>query len=141
MGVTLKFEMKDEYLSVQITGTFSLEGTLDGFMDTLEKAAECNAAKVLVDSLALQGAPTISDMFAFGKFVSEVLNQSARSGTPPPRIALVANGSILEQSHFSGMVAKNRDVKNVRAFDNNAEALKWLQQVSQNALGLAQVGE
>lgn len=122
MGIDFRFEMRQDYLYVQIAGIFVSVDEVFKIYLKAQEAAETNAAtKVLIDCLRLKGSPTMWDYYQFGEFVAE-----HRQGNALKRMtAYVGTAPTFDKGHFGELVATNRGA-NMKAFDRMEDALKWL---------------
>jgi hypothetical protein len=83
---------------------------------------------VLIDSLAVEGAPTTVEYYQYGETIAREMRDAVISGrTQRLRIVFVADAPLLDKDHFSEVVANNRGA-NVWSFNNFEDALQWLRQ-------------
>ena len=121
MAMDLHFEMRREYLYVQVTGAFvHVDEVLKALVKVQETADSHAATKILIDCLQLKGTPNTSDYYTFGVFAAEERAKhaeriSAFVGTPPT----------FDKRHFGELVATNRGAT-MKSFDRIEDALEWL---------------
>jgi len=130
MAIDLDIQLKEEYLSVRMTGEWSLVAACDAFKKMLDAADGHGATKILVDCLQLQGRPSTLDIFHYAEFGAQELAKPAKSGQRRYlHLAYIATAPIADKEHFGALVARNRGV-DVITVDTVAEGLEWLRDQS-----------
>jgi len=128
MSVDLEFEMRQEYLYVNVTGVFAIAEACRSFSRILEAASPYGATKILVDCLQFNGNPNTLERYTYGEFIAEeVLRCQALSW----KFAYVGKPPLLDKGRFTELVANNRGIDG-KAFDNIEDALDWLGIASTN---------
>lgn len=126
MSIDSRFEVKEEYLHLWVTGVFALDEALDGLKKTIQTAVENHVTKILIDGLGYTGMPNTTDYYRIGEFIAkEVVRFAVFRGVNMLRIAFVFRAPLLDRGQFDVLVATNRGA-DVWSFDNVPDALQWL---------------
>lgn len=126
MSMSLKFEPRDGYLYIEVTGRYSIAEACRMFREGLREFARRTTRKVLIDALQVWGSPRTMDHYKYGEFVAAELAEFARkSNRMPPKLAYVASAQILDRERLAQLVASNRGAM-MASFETMAEALAWL---------------
>ena len=126
--MSLKTEIQPEagYLSVTVTGKFSLKEAEQSFLDTLEAVILHKSMKVLMDGRTVTGKPATIERFFYGKFsANSVKAYKSRGVSAATTFAYVLKVPVLDPQRFGETVAVNRGM-HVRVFDNLEAAFDWL---------------
>jgi hypothetical protein len=110
-----------------VTGDFSLEEAQRTFSEILEAVARSKVEKVLFDGRGLAGNPELMERFYYGEFVAETVGKFTADGVSrSTRFAYVLDEPVRDPGRFGENVAVNRGMV-VQTFDNDQDALEWLQ--------------
>jgi hypothetical protein len=123
MGMDQRFEMRRDYLYVQLTGDFEIDEAIRLYSIVQKEADLHGATRVLIDCLQLEGNPDITDRYRYGKFVAEQQHDNALRRS---RItAYVGLEPPFDERRFGEVVATNRSAR-IKRLDRTEDALKWL---------------
>jgi hypothetical protein len=126
MAMHLRIIPEAEFLSVVVTGEFSLEEAESTFLDIVGAVSENKSEKVLVDGRELSGDPRKIERFFYGDFAAQMYRDLIKIITSrAPVFAYVLQEPVLDPQRFGETVAKHRGML-VKAFDNLDDALGWL---------------
>jgi hypothetical protein len=72
MSLDLHFEMREQFLYVELTGVFGSVDEANRLSARVFETADLNkATKILIDCLQVKGTPRFPDYYAYGAFVAE----------------------------------------------------------------------
>ncbi|HKX99276.1 MAG TPA: hypothetical protein VJL86_06135 [Steroidobacteraceae bacterium] len=112
----------EDYLRLECSGTFTLEGASAAFERAFSLAAEAGRPAVLVDVRALTGRePTMAERYQLATTLADV--QAATR--PRIRFALIGREPMIHPERFGEIVATTRGA-DARVFTDEALALQWL---------------
>ena len=112
----------EDYLRLECSGTFTLEGALAAYERAFSLAAEAGRPAVLVDVRALTGRePTMAERYQLATTLADV--QAATR--PRIRFALIGREPMIHPERFGEIVATTRGA-DARVFTDEALALQWL---------------
>ena len=114
-----KFEVKDRYLLVTVTGRVTVSETLAIYQKACDLAAETGLNRVLVDAFAVEGDLTTMERYILGQTMAKYsLDRSIN-----PRVATIGLPPLVDG--FGTHVAANRGVTTA-TFSDRKRALSWL---------------
>ena len=125
MGISLKFEAKEEFLYCRASGAYSFEDGCSVIREVLAESAQRDATKVLVDCLQIEGRPSMVERYEMAEFLAHELIAVISAGKSPPRLAVLAKEPLVDQNRFAELVATNRGVQ-TKTVEQMEDALKWL---------------
>lgn len=126
MTITGSIQARDTYLYVEVGGTFEIKQAKQLTQNVLDTVFEYNLPKILFDARQLKGGISIMQRFEYGTFLSStLLKVFASSREIRPKMAVVADKSILDSERFVELVARNRGAV-IKVTDNIDEAYEWL---------------
>ena len=96
------------------------------FLQILEGVERHKLLKVVVDGLAITGAPTTFERFLYGEFVAEKVNALRVRTMLSPRFAYILIPPVRDPDRFGENVAVNRGML-IKTFENRNDALEWLE--------------
>ena len=112
----------EDYLRLECTGTFTLEGAIAVYERAFSLAAEAGRPGMLVDIRTLVGRePTMAERYQLAVYLAEI--QSATQ--PRIRFALLGHEPMIHPERFGEIVANTRGA-DARVFTEEALALEWL---------------
>ena len=112
----------EDYLRLECSGTFTLEGALAAYERAFSLAAEAGRPAVLVDVRTLTGRePTMAERYQLAVSLAEI--QAATQ--PRIRFALLGHEPMIHPERFGEIVATTRGA-DARVFTDEAPALRWL---------------
>ncbi len=118
MPEELKIEAIDGIVQALLSGAFNLDNTKMFFLQTLQKAREEKANKILLDVRNITTDISVLARFELGNFM-------AKQDTTGIRIAILASEKTAWPDRFLETVSRNRGV-NAKVTTEYKEALKWL---------------
>ena len=117
---------KDDYIHVDVTGTFLLSEANECSVSIFEALAEHGVHRVLVDCRKLEGEPTTMERFVLATFAALEFSKFAESGVPRgTRFSYVGHEPLVDKRRFGETVATNRGLT-VRVFTDYQQAIEWL---------------
>jgi hypothetical protein len=126
MPMFARYEMRHDYLCVEVTGEFSIAAALRQFTEMMEWISGKDVRRMLVDGRELKGNLSTLDRYEYGAFVAaEITRFSGAGKIGNLRLAYVVATSMLDKDRLVQTVARNRGVA-VVATDNMNEGLRWL---------------
>ena len=126
MNMHLSISLESGFLNVVATGKFSLSEAKHTFLQMLDAVVQHKCVKVLFDGRGLTGKPDRMERFYYGEFVARAVTEYRDRGVSTgTQFAYVLSEPVLDSGRFGETVACNRGMY-VKAFDNHAEALRWL---------------
>ena len=125
MELTLNIRDDDGLLYATYSGEFSLAEAEETFLQILESVERHKIGKVVVDGLAISGAPTTFERFMYGEFVAEKVNALRDRTMLSPRFAYILVPPVRDPDRFGENVAVNRGMS-IKTFENLDDALEWL---------------
>jgi len=119
------FLIKDNYLSVTVSGHFSLSDVKIMYTDALESLLDNKFSKLFFNAFKVKGKVTTIDRYYFGEFAA--LESLKYMGKGLKRIAVSVYGiePIIDPERFGEIVARNRGL-NLKVTTNKNEALQFL---------------
>ena len=127
MSLSIQMRAESAVLYVIATGSFSLKGALDRFVEMLEEVDRNQSRKVLADGRTVTGNPRTIERFLYGEFAANAVSRYMVEGVlrHAPQFAYVLHEPVLDPSRFAETVAVNRGMW-IKAFDNMQDARSWL---------------
>ena len=123
----LKYSLvvRDSYLSVTVSGHFSLSDVKIMYTDALESLLDNNFSKLFFNAYKVIGKVTTIDRYFFGEFAA--LESLRYMGKGLKRIAVSVYGKepIIDPERFGEIVARNRGL-NLKVTTDKNEALQFL---------------
>lgn len=118
-------KVKDSYLSVTVSGHFSLTEVKIMYIDALESLLDNNFSKLFFNAYKVKGKVTTIDRYYFGEFAA--LESLKYMGKGLKRIAVSVYGiePIIDPERFGEIVARNRGL-NLKVTTDKNEALQFL---------------
>ena len=126
MPITIRFEHQPNFLHARLEGEYQIQEAIGVLGRVFAECAAGDAHGLLLDVLALRGAPTIMDRYKISLVYAEHTHAiaMARDGRRL-RIATVGTPPMTDPTHFGEDVAINRGV-NLRVFSELDAARAWL---------------
>jgi hypothetical protein len=121
MSISLKFELREEFLHCRASGEFSFEDACMVIQEVLAESAQRGALKVLVDCLRMGGSPTMVERYAMSEFLASKVVELKRF----PRLAFLGKEPLVDPNRFGELVATNRGVQ-MKTVEQMEDALNWL---------------
>jgi len=119
------FEIKDNYLSVSVSGHFSLFHAKKIYADSLEILLDKNLSKLFFDVCKVNGKVTTMDRYYLGEFAALESIKFLEKGLQFYAVTFYGIEPIIDSERFGELVAKNRGL-NLKVTSNKNEALKFL---------------
>jgi hypothetical protein len=125
MGISLKFEQREEFLYCTASGAYSFENGCSMIRDLLAELARRGASKVLVDCLEIEGSPSMVERYGLAEFMAREQVDHLSEGKGFPRLAVLAKEPLVDPNRFSQLAATNRGVQ-TKTVEEMEDAMKWL---------------
>jgi len=119
------FTEKDNYLSVNVSGYFSLYDAKKMFTEGLEMLVENNISKILFDAYKVKGKITTMDRYDLAEYAAIEAINFILKGLSKLSVAFYGVEPIIDPERFGELVAKNRGL-NVKVTTDKKEALQFL---------------
>ena len=121
-----KIEDRESYLYVRVSDSFDLEEAKRCLTEALDTALELGIPKLLINSTAMTGSPTVWERYAIGEYIAgKNIEYYQKAGLASLQIAAVGVAPTVEPGRLSQLVARNR-AANIIVTDDMAEAMAWL---------------
>jgi len=119
------FVVKDNYLSVTVSGHFSLSDAKIMYTDALEKLVDNKLSKLFFDVYKVKGKVTTLDRYHFGEYAA--LESLKYTGKGLLKIAVSFYGiePIIDPERFGELVARNRGL-NIKVTTDKDESFQFL---------------
>ncbi len=126
MNIAGSIQTRNTYLYAEVSGTFEIKQAKQFTRKVLDILYESDLPKVFIDARQLKGDISTMQRFEYGAFLSSAIREIFASGEKiQPRLAIVADISILDRQRFVEIVARNRGTS-IKVTDNIDEAYEWL---------------
>ena len=113
------------YLRATANGTFALSAANRLFLTLLEAVAQAHAERVLLDGRGVTGVPRAMERYLYGAFVAAATARLPEGDGHAPKFAYVLTYPVMHPGKLGENTARRRGM-NVKTFDNEDDALKWL---------------
>jgi len=114
----IEIQNKGDYLLVDYSGNFTLQGAKECIDKYVEACNELNCSKVLLDTRHMTGPLGIMDRYKMGRYAIKTKVQKIRT-------AMIGTKSYVLPDRFLENVARNLGV-DVKVFLDPDEAVRWL---------------
>ena len=123
----LKYSLvvKDSYLSVTLSGHFSLSDVKIMYTDALESLLDNNFSKLFFNAYKVKGKVTTIDRYYFGEFAAFESLEYMRKGLLKIAVSIYGREPIIDPERFGEIVARNRGL-NLKVTTNKNEAFQFL---------------
>ena len=123
----LKYSLvvKDSYLSVTLSGHFSLSDVKIMYTDALESLLDNKFSKLFFNAYKVKGKVTTIDRYYFGEFAAFESLEYMRKGLLKIAVSVYGREPIIDPERFGEIVARNRGL-NLKVTTNKNEALQFL---------------
>ncbi|MFI5237230.1 MAG: hypothetical protein ACHQLA_04770 [Ignavibacteriales bacterium] len=119
------FVIKENYLSVTVSGHFSLSDAKKMYTDALETLLDKKLSKLFFDVCKVQGKVSFIDRFYLGEFAAfESLNYMGK-GLLRIAVSMYGEEPIIDPERFGEIVARNRGL-NIKVTTDKKEAFQFL---------------
>jgi len=119
------FAEKDNYLTVNVSGHFSLEVAKKMYTDALGKLVDKKISKLLFNVRKVTGKVTTMDRYYLGEFAALESIKYMRKGLQSNAVAFYGIEPIIDPERFGELVARNRGL-NLKVTSEKKEALLFL---------------
>jgi len=119
------FKVKDNYLSVTVSGHFSLSEVKRMYTDALEALLENDLSKLFLDAYKVKGEITTIQRYYFGEFTAYESLKYLEKGLKRITVSVCGNEPIIDPRRFGEIVARNRGL-NLKVTTDKNESLKFL---------------
>ena len=124
MSPTFKIDVKQKYIHVIVSGTFSLVGYKSIFDTTLSECIKNNKSIIFFDLRTAEGDISLFERYDLAVYFAKVSREHPI--TFKVKVALVGFPPIIDPNRFGETVARNRGV-NVMVTTDIDVAYRWLQ--------------
>ena len=123
----LKYSLvvKDSYLSVTLSGHFSLSDVKIMYTDALESLLDNKFSKLFFNAYKVKGKVTTIDRYYFGEFAAFESLEYMRKGLLKIAVSIYGREPIIDPERFGEIVARNRGL-NLKVTTSKNEALQFL---------------
>ena len=126
MPMSMRYEMRHDYLNVEVTGQFAHAEALRQFTEIMEWISGKDVRRILMDCRSVKGTLTTIERYEYGAFIAAEIARFAAAGrASKPRLAYVLSREMLDKDHLAQTVASNRGAV-VTTTDSMDDALRWL---------------
>jgi len=119
------FEIKDNYLSVSVSGHFSLADSMKIYTEALEILVEKNLSKLFFDVRKVKGKVSTMDRYYLGEFAALESIKYMEKGLQFYAVAFYGIEPIIDPDRFGELVARNRGL-NLKVTSDKKVALLFL---------------
>ena len=119
------FKVKNNFLSVTVSGHFSLSEAKIMYADALEYLLKNNISKLLFDAFRVKGVVTTMDRYYFGEFAAFESLKYIGKGLKKITVSICGEEPIIDPRRFGEIVARNRGL-NLKVTTNKNESLQFL---------------
>ncbi|HEY6435830.1 MAG TPA: hypothetical protein VIY47_04510, partial [Ignavibacteriaceae bacterium] len=119
------FVIKENYLSVTVSGHFYLSDAKKMYTDALETLMDKKLSKLFFNVCKVQGIVSFIDRFYLGEFAAlESLNYMGK-GLSRIAVSMYGEEPIIDPERFGEIVARNRGL-NIKVTTDKKEAFQFL---------------
>ena len=119
------FAIKNSYLSVTVSGHFSLSEAKIMYTAALEYLLENNLSKLFFDAFRVKGVVTTMDRYYFGEFAAFESLKYIGKGLKKITVSICGEEPIIDPRRFGEIVARNRGL-NLKVTTDKNESLQFL---------------
>jgi hypothetical protein len=119
------FTQKENYLSVNVSGYFSLSDAKKMFTEALEVLYEIKFSKLLFNVCKVKGRVTTMDRYDLAEYAAIESINFLLQGLPKITISFYGVEPIIDPERFGELVARNRGL-NIKVTTDKNEALNFL---------------
>jgi hypothetical protein len=119
------FEVKDSYLSVTVSGHFSLPDAMKMYTESLEILVDKKLDKLFFNVLKVKGTVTTMDRFNLGEFAAFESIKYMGKGLLWIAVTFYGKEPIIDHKRFGELVARNRGL-NLKVTTDKSEAFQFL---------------
>ena len=126
MSMHISINAKEDYLYVQVTGTYDLALALDLLEEVLIESVHHQLPRLLIDYRQLQKTFSMTDTYIYAASGAKLVQKYKDGHSQPLRIAYLAPESILADGEYGVEVAADYGFPEAKRTTNIDEALAWL---------------
>ncbi len=119
------FKVNNSYLSVTVSGHFSLSEAKIMYTDALEYLLENHLSKLFFDVFKVKGEITTMDRYYFGEFAAFESLKYMGKGLKKIAVSICGEEPIIDPQRFGEIVARNRGL-NLKVTTDKNESLQFL---------------
>lgn len=119
------FEVNDGYLSVTVSGHFSLPDAMKMYTESLEILVDKKLVKLFFNVLKVKGKVKTMDRFYLGEFAALESIKFMGKGLLRIAVAFYGKEPIIDHKRFGELVARNRGL-NLKVTTDKNEAFQFL---------------
>ena len=118
-------KVKNNFLSVTVSGHFSLSEAKIMYADALEYLLKNNISKLFFDAFRVKGVVTTMDRYYFGEFAAFESLKYIGKGLKKITVSICGEEPIIDPRRFGEIVARNRGL-NLKVTTDKNESLQFL---------------
>ena len=118
-------KVKNNFLSVTVSGHFSLSEAKIMYADALECLLKKNVSKLFFDVFRVKGVVTTMDRYYFGEFAAFESLKYIGKGLKKISVSICGEEPIIDPRRFGEIVARNRGL-NLKVTTDKNESLQFL---------------
>jgi hypothetical protein len=118
-------KVKNNFLSVTVSGHFSLSEAKIMYTAALEYLLENNLSKLFFDAFRVKGVVTTMDRYYFGEFAAFESLKYIGKGLKKITVSICGEEPIIDPRRFGEIVARNRGL-NLKVTTDKNESLQFL---------------
>ena len=118
-------KVKNNFLSVTVSGHFSLSEAKITYTAALEYLLENNLSKLFFDAFRVKGVVTTMDRYYFGEFAAFESLKYIGKGLKKITVSICGEEPIIDPRRFGEIVARNRGL-NLKVTTDKNESLQFL---------------
>lgn len=118
-------KVKDNYLSVTVSGHFALSEAKIMYTSALDHLLENNLSKLFFDAFKVKGEVTTIDRYYFGEFAAYESLKYMGKGLKKIAVSICGEEPIIDPHRFGEIVARNRGL-NIKVTTDKKESLQFL---------------
>ena len=118
-------KVKNNFLSVTVSGHFSLSEAKIMYTAALEYLLENNLSKLFFDAFRVKGVVTTMDRYYFGEFAAFESLKYIGKGLKKITVSICGEEPIIDPRRFGEIVARNRGL-NLKVTTGKNESLQFL---------------
>ena len=119
------FNAMDKYLSVNVSGNFSLADAKIIFTEALEMLVSKKDYRVFFDVFKVKGKITTMDRYDLGEYAATEAINFLLKGLPRLSVTFYGKEPIIDPERFGELVARNRGL-NIKVTSDKKEALQFI---------------
>src|SRR5215469_10167828 len=100
MGISLRFEAKEEFLHCRASGAYSFEEGCLMIDEVVAESTQRGATTVLVDCLLIEGSPRMVERYGLAEFLAQEMVGYIIAGKIFPRLAILGREPLVDPNRL-----------------------------------------